>query len=259
MNRIRILSAFAVLAAGMAFNAQAAFVTGLTLAPQDVRVDAPVLLYDHNGLNATTGTLTIIAPAGSTSTLKEGVAAGNGTASQLYSAYTTMATLNINNTTGAVIGGTITISVGATATKFSWTGTATGGGFNPANVQTLLNGTWNVTADTYTGLPSGAAATAMNQFVNGWLSGGSGGFIISTAGGTFTLANAVFGSDWLVGATAASIGAGYTANVTLNAANTFATTTVGVDFAATPVPLPAALWGMIGGLGMLSRAARRRA
>jgi hypothetical protein len=246
-----------VLTLGMALQAHATLVPGVTQTFPDVSmINGTYLIYDHNGGGATVGQLSVVT---NIATLQEGAAAGGTSSIETYgtNVYSTALTLNINNATGAFVGGSVSILAGTGAAKFAWSGTITNGGLTTLGTGSLANGTWTVTGDTYSGLPAG-----LSQFVNNYLTGALGGFIITTGTGFTLPPSGLATTDWLVGAAATTINTTYLpsaliSGVTLTAANKF-NATVTVDTFATPVPLPAAIWGLLGGLGMLAPVARRR-
>lgn len=261
-HKSRLALALATLALGMSLNARAALIPGVIRTDPFVQMTASTyIVYDHNaggtnGSGASIGRLSIVTQA---ETLNEGAVAGGSSAQNTYAALTQVINIDFASSgagAGAFVGGTVSILAGSGTQKFQWLGTLSNAGFNTAGTAPLLNGTWTVSSDSYAF--SGATATNLSQFVNNYLLGGSGGLLINTSGAGFTLANANLATDWIVGSgasapttlpTAISSGltsaAYYSANVT-------------VDVYATPVPLPASTWAMLGGLLLLLPALRGR-
>jgi hypothetical protein len=252
MNRLIASCSFVILAAGWSVNANAALVSGVIkpITASDVGVQqGDYLLFNRNGAGTGIGTLSLVTALDLLTS-----AAGKSTPSQNYGgAYPTELTLNINDATGAFVGGSISIGAGTTAgaPAFSWTGTMTNGGMTTANTGSLANGLWKVTADTYKNMPANMA-----QFVNGYLTKGSGGFTISSTGLTLPPSTT---TNWVLGASPPPAAVTGLALYTALGTHSTYTGTVQTDIYASPVPLPPAAWGMLGGLGLLLMSARRRA
>jgi hypothetical protein len=244
---MRHLTAALVLAAGVVSSAQAGLI-GVTQTDPRVALSTPYLIYDHNGVNASTGLLRVLA---NTSTLVEG--ASNQLQSYLGAGDSIpdlMLTIQVDNTTGAFAGGSVSIGFGnaAAVPRFSWQGAITNFGFQ-SGTSTIFDATWTMSADQYQNMPG-----TMSQFVDGYLTGGSGGLKISSSAAWGGGAN--FANDWIFAANPNSSSIdGFTGGLTspLRTASN-----IGVDVFASPVPLPAAVWMLIGGLGVLAPLARRR-
>jgi hypothetical protein len=220
--------------------------------PDTTLTAQPYLIYDHNGVNATTGRLTVVTGA---TTLAEGPTAGNSTVTQSYfgagdSIPDMVMTIDVNNSTGALVGGSVSIGFGnnASLARYSWQGAITGFGF-ASGTGTIFDATWSVSADQYQNMPA-----TMSQFINGFLTGGTGGVKITSSAAWGTTAN--FGNDWVFGTTPglASL-SGFKTNLTSPLA---VTSTVTTDIFASPVPVPAAAWLFASGLGLLIPATRKR-
>lgn len=242
---------FLGLAAG---NAHAALL-GVTQTFPDVTLTAgPYLIYDHNGVNATTGRLTVVSGGVQ---LAEGAAAGGSTVTQSYfgtgdSVPNVIFNIDVNNTTGAFAGGSLSIGFGnATgAPRWSWQGVLTNfGSIGAPGSGTIFDATWTMSADQYQNMPA-----TMAQFVNGALVGATGGLKINSSAAWGSTAN--FGTDWIYGSSPNSPTiALYTAGLS---SPLYTSSTVLVDVFTTPVPLPAAAWLFISGLGLLAPIVRRR-
>jgi hypothetical protein len=243
---MRHLTVALLLAAGVAGNARAALI-GVTASNPEVTLTSPYLIYDHNGFDASTGLLRIVAAA---STVFEGAAAGGSSQAQSYFGAgdpipDLMLTIRVDNTTGAFAGGNVSIGFGnsTTAPRFSWQGAITNFGFQ-AGTGTIFDATWDFTGDQYQNMPSN-----MSQFVDGYLAGRFGGLNISS---TFNWgATNGFGNDWIYGNNPA-------ANSNLNAfragmtAQNEQSSSVQASVFASPVPLPGAVWLLGGALSLIA-------
>ncbi|MEQ1592247.1 MAG: PEP-CTERM sorting domain-containing protein [Thiobacillaceae bacterium] len=241
-------------------SAQAALL-GVTQTYPDVAISTPYVVYDHNGFSATTGQLRVF----STGTqLGEGAAAGGSIDTQLYAGQKVDLTINVNNITGAFVSGTVSIGVGAAAAEpqWSWTGTITNFGFGTGTDTRSFDATWIVTSDTYSNMPLG-----LSQFVNGYLTGASGGLTISTGlnignaatcSGTGCVPGTLgFGNDWILGPAAQTTTAlnsyyGGTGLPYLTSPLKINIASITSDVFATPVPEPAAYGMMLSGLALLA-------
>ena len=249
MKRFQLAAGVVAMAMGAAGSAHAALLGVVQTFPDITFTSSPYLIYDHNGANATTGRLRIV--TGST-TLNEGAAAGGTTLTQSYYALgdsipDLMLTIDVNNSTGAFVNGSVSIGFGNTQ-KFSWTGAVTNFGFLSNGAS--FDATWNVGSDQYVNMPA-----TLSQFVNGYLTGGTGGIKIANSNGVGG-AN-IWAADWIRG-TAATTNpnlTNFTGGLTTpNKTNS----TVSVDVFATPVPLPGAVWLLGSGLAVFAPIVRRR-
>ncbi|MDP2028519.1 MAG: hypothetical protein Q8K12_02665 [Thiobacillus sp.] len=235
-------------------NAHAALLNVVQTFP-DITLGTPSLIYDNNGGGAGIGQLKVIVNAAS---LNEGAAAGGTSDSESYisappnNTPNLALTINVNNVTGAFVSGSVAIGFGDNAAEpqYAWNGTITNFGFN--NVVTsgrIFDATWTVTSDSYANMPG-----TLSQFVNGYLTGGTGGIIISSSAGFNDAAN--FANDWIIAANPNStlinsfIG-GLSSPVKI-------TSTVTSDVFATPVPEASTYGMMLAGLAMLAPLVRRK-
>lgn len=244
-----LCSMLGVLAMG---NAHAALI-GVTQNYPDVSLSASTLIYDANGVNATTGLLRIVSLG---STLSK--AANQSTPTQLYTGAgdavaDVMLSFAINNQTGALVANNTynKVSVGfgnlalssPTNFGFSWKGNITNFGFNSTG--TAFDATWKFAQDLYQQMPMGYAG-----FKNNLLTGLGAALNISN---TVALSGAnIWAYDWVRGQFACSTTckAAYSAQIapytTLLSKNADrANSTVVADLF---VPLPAAGWLMLTGL-----------
>lgn len=237
-------------------NANAALIGVVSTFPEVALAASPYLVYDHNGVNATTGQLRVFTGA---TLLGEGAATGGSTLIQSYFSAPDqipdlMLTINVNNMTGAFVNGNVNIGFGtnpANTSKFSWNGTITNFGFNnTGSGSPIFDATWTMASDQYQAMPA-----TLSQFVNGYLTGASGGIKINSSAGFGSTAN--FGNDWIYGSAAA----------TTSALNTFISgltsplktnSTITANVFASPVPEADTAWLMLIGLAALAPIARRR-
>lgn len=216
----------------------------------DITLGASSVTYDANGVDANTGLLTVTS---SSATLQEGAAAGGSSDTQSYlgdidgiaggaidTAKDLTLTFHVRNglggfTAGDFVGGSVTIGFGlpfivpsVVQPQYSWHGTVTDFGFEDtgANAWKYFDAAWTVTSDTYVNMPAG-----MEQFVNGYLTGGSGGIKINL---TSAVTASQFSTDWS------------------------RTSGVAVDVFASPVPEVDSVWLLAAGLAVLVPVARRR-
>lgn len=251
LSRIALL--FCVTGIIPAQSAHAALLNVVQTFP-DITLSTPYLIYDNNGGGAGIGQLKVIVNAAS---LNEGAAAGNTSDTESYfgtgdSTPNLALTINVNNSSGAFISGSVAIGFGnATAEpQYAWNGTITSFGFN--NVVTsgrIFDATWTVTSDQYANMPG-----TLSQFVNGYLTGGTGGIIINSSAGFNDAAN--FSNDWVIAASPNSTAinsfiGGLSSPVKI-------TSTVTSDVFATPVPEASTYGMMLAGLAMLTPLARRK-
>ncbi|TXT25675.1 MAG: hypothetical protein FD134_918 [Gallionellaceae bacterium] len=255
MKVFRFSASVLAITLGAAGSAQADLL-GVTQTFPDISLSTSYLIYDHNGVDANTGLLRVVANA---STLNEGMAAGNSTLTQSYlgpgdSTPDVMLSFQIRNgnggfALGSFAGGNVSIGYGtspANTSKFSWQGAITAFGFQADG--RAFDAAWSVAADQYLNMPA-----SLGQFVGGLLTGGAGGIKISNSAG-FGAAN--FGNDWVFATNANSptinsyLG-GLTTPLKINS-------TVLVDTFATPVPESDTFLLMTVGLAVIAQIARRR-
>jgi hypothetical protein len=274
---ISVAAMAAVMALACVGNASATLV-GVVQTYPDVTLDNSYIIYDHNGVDSNTGLFRIVSMG---STLNK--ALGVATPKQLYSgsgdiAPAVMISAQLDNVTGAFKGGNVSITTGnidplnPAAPRFSWLGTVSEIGFLDNGTQ--FDARWTLNSDQYQNMPSG-----FTEFTNGSYSGSTGGITIgNTAGlaGNF-LETGLMSRDWV-------LGAGVTSNSTsaniapfllgLNAENGKIQMDSSIQADAfllhltqpaptiplppQPVPLPGAIWLMMGGFGMLVSFARRK-
>lgn len=237
-------------------SAQAALVGAIQTYP-DINLSAgPWLVYDHNAVSSTVGTLTVYAGGASLTDF-----AGDPTSvNQLYQGGAdgtkdAVLVININNSTGAFVSGSVNITYGnsTTAPRYQWIGTIDNFGWNAAGQFDAL---WTVASDTYqNGVPG---------YSDGYLTGGNGGFLINS--GTASLG---FAGDWIIGSGAATAtattldkydsGLGTSNGVGVNPGGyTRVTSSVTSDVFATPVPEPETYGMMLVGLALLAPLARQK-
>lgn len=220
----------------------------------DVTLSTPSLIYDNTGGASGTGVLKIVSVA---SVLNEGAAASDSTDTQSYfgagdNVADLILTINVTGT-GSFVSGTVDIHYGNSTTepRWDWSGTVTGFGFNDGAASgRIMDATWTVTSDDYLNMPS-----TLSQFVNGYMTGGAGGIIITSSKG-FNDGES-FASDWVLAnnATAASI-TSFTSGLT--SPTLVSASTMTVDVFATPVPEASTYGMMLAGLAMLAPLARRK-
>lgn len=250
--------AMVISAAGNA-NAESTLIGVVSTSPGVALTASPYLVYDHNGVNATTGQLRVFTGA---TVLGEGAAAGGSTLTQSYFSSTDsipdlMLTINVNNSTGAFVNGNVNIGFGygidpANASKFSWIGTITDFGFNEnknKDKKPVFDATWTMTGDQYQAMPA-----TLSQFVNGYLTDASGGLEINNSA---EFEREDFGKDWIYGSSAR----------TTSSLNTFISgmtdprkinSTVTASVFTSPVPELNSVWLMLVGLAVAVPIARRR-
>ena len=259
MKRIQILGALSLAFAGLSGQSHAALLGAVQTFPDTTATTNPYLIYDFNAVNATTGRLLLVSGS---STLAEGPAqGGSSTSAQSYfgsgdSIPDILLTIDVRNGTGGLIAGSFvagTVNIGfgnsTTANRWSWTGNITQIG-TQAGTGTILDAYWTVTADSYQNMPSN-----MSQFVNGYLTGASGGIKINSGAAWGTTAN--FGNDWVFGPNPSantnlnSFRAGMTNPIQTNS-------TIAADIFTSPVPEPEAALMLLAGLAVIAPMARRR-
>jgi hypothetical protein len=243
-------------ALGLAGTAHASLI-GVTTGFPDTTLQAnPTIIYNHVGGGTGVGQLTVITTA---STLT--AASGGPTATQNYAGDTPpedlMLTIDVNNSTGAFVSGTVSVALGdtTTAARWSWAGNVTQFGFvdpTKSSSGTIFDARWHMTADTYQNMPANMA-----QFVNNYLAGQNGALdlLSSTAWGTASASKTNFGNDWIYGATPGSVPSVFTTGM-VNPI--LVTSTVSSDIWIAPVPLPAAVWLLLSGLGVVLPGMRGR-
>lgn len=219
----------------------------------DVSLSTPSLIYNNTGGAGGTGVLQVVASA---TALNEGAAAGNSTDTQSYfgqgdSVADLILTINVTGT-GTFVSGTVDIHYGNNALEpqWNWTGTITNFGFNDgATTGRIMDATWTVTSDAYLNMPGN-----LSQFVSGYMTGASGGIIISSSAGFND--GTTFDKDWVIAGspTAASTSifrSGLSTPVSI-------TSTLTSDVFATPVPEASTYGMMLAGLAMLAPLVRRK-
>ncbi len=241
-------------------NAMGALLGDLQSFP-DVTLNQNYIIYDHNGIDGNSGLFRIASLASTLNSVAGGPA--SSTQTQTYagagdSTADVMLSIQINNLTGALEAGSVTIGFGnsTTAPRFSWQGTITEFGF--LDNGTAFDARWTLNGDQYQNMPA-----PLSAFVNGRYAGANGGIKISNssgfgAGNTWTN---MLSRDWVFGTSVQSGTAVITPYLTgLDAIGNPAgrvqlNSTVTVDAF---VPLPAAAWLMLSGLGLMGFCARRK-
>lgn len=249
--------------AGLAAGAADAALVGVVQTYPDVTLNTNYIIYDHNGVDSDTGLFRVVSMGSTLSTVANSAANPGSTATQLYagtgdSLADVMLSVQINNLTGAFEGGTVSIGFGNNTTnpRFSWQGTISEFGYLDNGTQ--FDARWTLTSDLYQNLPANAYFA---DYVDGRFSGALGGIKINNSAGfgTYSWATAL-GKDWVygTGVTSSSTPANIAPFVTgLDAANQRIQMASAVQVDAF-VPIPGALWLMMGGLGIIAPFARRK-
>lgn len=259
-NRIRLLAATATVAiSSLAVQAHAQLLNVVQSFPDTTATTNPYLIYDHDAVNSTTGLLRIVAGS---ATLNEGSAAGGSNAVQSYfgagdSIPDVLFSIQVRNgtggfTAGSFVSGVVSIGFGnsTTANRWKWDGTVTALGSQIGAAGTIVDATWTMTGDQYQNMPGN-----MNQFVNGLLTGQSGGIKVQSSAALSATAN--FSNDWVYGPTP-------TVNANLNNFRIGMTSpnqvnsTITSDIFVSAVPEPETTLMMLIGLGLLVPLARMR-
>jgi hypothetical protein len=256
MKSFRYLAAVTLVTAGLAGSAQAQLL-GVVQGPADTKATTKAyLIYDHNAVDANTGLLRLVSGA---FTLTEPASAGGGSVKLAYletedSIPDVLLSIQVHNgsggfAAGSFVSGLVSIGYGnsTTANRWQWNGTITALGSQSGTGGTILDARWNVTADQYQNMPSN-----MSQFINGYLSGGTGGIKIGSSAAWGTLSAGNFTNDWVYGTELSEDNnmAGYRQGMTSPIIQTDSKITV--DIFASPVPEPATGWLMIIGLALMA-------
>lgn len=231
----------------------------------DVTLNASTMIYDANGINASTGLLRVVSLGALLSR-----ASGASTPAQSYtgagdSVADVMLSFAINNNTGALVNNVtynkVTIGFGNAAVAspsafgFSWQGQITQFGFNATG--TAFDARWTMTTDQYQALPAG-----FSTFTNGGFNGRPGGMLISNTQQVAAAGN-IWAFDWVRGTFAGTSGSNYAAQIApyvagINKNANRANSTIAADVF---LPLPASGWmllsGLLGGIVMWRRNNRR--
>ena len=168
--------------------------------PDTTTTANPYIIYDHDAINSTTGLLRLVTGA---STLATSTTTGGGSATQSYfstgdAVPDAVLSIQIRNGSGGFSAGTFVngaISIGygnsTTAPRWRWEGTVTELG-SRSGTNSIIDAIWTVTSDQYQNMPGN-----MGAFVNGYLSGSTGGIKISSSATWGTNNN--FTNDWIYG------------------------------------------------------------
>ncbi|MEQ1663453.1 MAG: PEP-CTERM sorting domain-containing protein [Thiobacillus sp.] len=212
----------------------------------DIGVASPTIVYDNTGGSGGTGVLKLY----SASTVLKEAAIGGTSSTQVYSSGPTeILTINVTGT-GSFLSGSVSIPFDGTGAQFSWNGTITGFGFNDTAASgQIFDATWTVTSDSYTGLPVG-----LSQFVNGYMTGGTGGIHIGNGTVLFNDA-ATWANDWVMQQAPGSVSPTLTSGLSSPVLITAVVTT---DVFATPVPEASTYGMMLAGLAVLVPMVRRK-
>jgi hypothetical protein len=260
MKSFRYLAAVTLVTTGLAGSAQAQLL-GVVQATADTKATTkatskPYLVYDHNGVDANTGLLRLVSGA---STLTEPGSAGGSSATQTYlgagdSIPDVLLSIQVHNgaggfAAGSFVSGLVSIGYGnsTTTNRWQWNGTITALGSQSGTGGTILDARWNVTADQYQNMPSN-----MSQFINGYLSGGTGGITIRSSAAWGNLSAGNFTNDWVYGPDPSENNnmASYRQGMTKPIIQTNSSITA--DIFASPVPEPATGWLLLIGLAPIA-------
>jgi len=264
---------------------------GLTMQFPVIDLNNSYLIYDHNGVNNSTGLLKVVSFG---STLVDGPGPTGNSLTQTYtdnSEFTpdVMLTIAIKKSNGAwsntTANGANKVTVGfgnsviendpATTPGFSWTGDITGFGWqenigakkSPYEYGTKFDATWKMTNDDYEDMPAG-----MGEFVDGILTNAmsayDGGINITNSAGFGNVPHPkAFQRDWVFGTSATSKGVKdildpYLGGLSNKSCRKFDSTNCmtyvnSTVFADVFVPIPPALFLWAGALATLFPSLRR--
>ena len=246
MNAMKVALWGGVVALLSTASAHAELLPHVTKTWPDVTLSNGSLYYDHDGAASGEGLLRLVVQQ---ATL--GLSSSGPAVTQLYGTPDLALSIEVDNATGAFLGGTVDISLGSSSQKFSWTGVITDFGF-AADGKTF-NATWLLSNDVYQNLPASFSSVSDGEFagLNGGIilsnsSGWSGAGFSHTATGEQN-----FGLDWVLGSVNNNLAA-YRAG--MSSPIVVATATTADVF----VPLPAGAWLLVSALGTLAPLARRR-
>lgn len=229
--------------------------------PDTTATGSPYLVYDHDAVDSNTGLLRLVAGAAQ---LAEGAAAGNSTLTQTYLGAgdpvpNVLLSIRIRNgnggfTAGTFLSGVVSVGYGNTTGTggWRWDGAITALG-SRSGTGTILDAAWNVTGDQYQNVPAN-----MNQFVNGFLSGQTGGIKIQSSASWGSTNN--FSNDWVYGLNPASNTNldNYRTGMDLLLAGQQVNSAISADIFVAAVPEPELVWLMLLGTILFAPFVRAR-